>query len=120
MLPSAQTPACRTYLNLTETTCTACVCSAAAPSKSVLSSPISLSTVLEWCMGGGGGGGGGGGRRSRKSWAPPAFLEGEGGQDRARGRHLTAANTLSAFGRFNQCVCVCVGGGGGVLSAFGR
>ena len=35
------------------------------------------------------------------SWAPPAFLEG-GGQIRARGRHFTAANTLSAFGRFNQ------------------
>ena len=32
---------------------------------------------------------------------PPAFLEGRG-QDRARGRHLTAANTLSAFGRINQ------------------
>ena len=55
MLPSAQTPACRTYLGLTETTCTACGCSAAAPSNSV---PISFSTVLEWCMGGGGGGGG--------------------------------------------------------------
>ena len=36
----------------------------------------------------------------------PSF-SGGGGQDRARGRHLTAANTLSAFGRFNQ------GGGGG-------
>ena len=35
-----------------------------------------------------GGGGGGGG----------------GGQYRARERHLTAANTLSAFGRFNQWV----------------
>ena len=41
---------------------------------------------------------------------------GGGGQDRARGRHLTAANTLSAYGRFNQWG----GGGGGVLSAFGR
>ena len=35
------------------------------------------------------------------AWASPAFLEG-GAQDRARGRHLTAAYTLSAFGRFNQ------------------
>ena len=56
MLPSAQTSAW-TYLSLTETTCTACGCSAAAPLNSV---PISFSTVLEWCMGGGGGGGGGG------------------------------------------------------------
>ena len=30
------------------------------------------------------------------------------GQDRARGRHLTAANALPAFGRFDQ-----FGGGGG-------
>ena len=37
----------------------------------------------------------------------PSF-SGRGGQDRARGRHLTAANTFSAFGRFNQW-----GGGGG-------
>ena len=36
---------------------------------------------------------------------------GGGGQDRARGRHLTAAYTLSAFGRFNQW-----GGGGGLMS----
>ena len=35
--------------------------------------------------------------------APPAFLEGIG----QGGRHLTAVNTLSAFGRFNE------GGGGG-------
>ena len=44
---------------------------------------------------------------------------GGGGQDRARGRHLTAANTytLSAFGRFNKFGGG--GGGGGVLSAFG-
>ena len=51
-----------------------------------------------------GGGGGGGG----------------GGQDRARGSHLTAAYTLSAFGRFNQWEGTVrfrpiqpVGGGGG-------
>ena len=44
------------------------------------------------------------------SWASPAFLEGGGGaQDRARGRHLTATYTLSAFGRLNQW-----GGGGAV------
>ena len=41
---------------------------------------------------------------------------GGGGQDRARGRHLTAANALPAFGRFDQFGG---GGGGGVLSAFG-
>ena len=40
---------------------------------------------------------------------------GGGGQDRPRGHHLTAVNTLSAFGRFYQR-----GGGGGVLSAFGQ
>ena len=46
-------------------------------------------------------------------WAPPAFLEGGGGgQDRARGRHLTAMNMLSAFGGFNQQ------GGGGVAVRF--
>ena len=46
----------------------------------------------------------------------PSFSgRGGGGQDRARGRHFTAVNTLSAFGRFNQW-----GGGGGVLSAFGQ
>ena len=39
---------------------------------------------------------------------PQLFWKGGGGQDRARGRHLTAAYTLSAFGRFNQW-----GGGGG-------
>ena len=40
-------------------------------------------------------------------WAPPAFLEGGGwvgvgggGQNRARGRHLTAVNMLSAFSGF--------------------
>ena len=49
--------------------------------------------------------------------APPAFLEGGGGQDRARGRHLTAVNTLSAFGRFNQWGG---GGGGGGAFRFGR
>ena len=38
------------------------------------------------------------------------------GQDRARGRHLTAANALPAFGRFDQFGG---GGGGGLLSAFG-
>ena len=48
-------------------------------------------------------------------WVPPAFLEGGGGQNRARGTHLTATNMLSAFSRFNQRE----GGGGGVLSAFG-
>ena len=46
------------------------------------------------------------------AWASPASLE-EGGQDRARGHHLTAAKTLSAFGRFNQC-----GGGGGGFVRF--
>ena len=56
-----------------------------------------------------GGGGGGGG----------------GGQDRARGRHLTAAYTLSTFGRFNQwggwcCPLSTDSTSGGVLSAFGR
>ena len=44
-----------------------------------------------------------------RSQAVPAFLEGVG-QDRARGRHLTATNTLSAFGRFNQ-----LGGGVGEI-----
>ena len=39
MLASAQTPAW-TYPSLTETTCTACECSAAAPSNGVLSSSI--------------------------------------------------------------------------------
>ena len=49
------------------------------------------------------------------AWAPLAFLErgGEGGQDRARGRHLTAAYTLSAFGQR-------IRGGGRVLSTFGQ
>ena len=52
------------------------------------------------------------------SMGAPSFSgRGGGGQDRARGRHLTAANTLSAFGKFNQWGG---GGGGGVLSAFGR
>ena len=46
-------------------------------------------------------------------WAPLAFLEG-GGQDRARGCHLTAANMLSAFGGFNQWGR----GGGGVAVRF--
>ena len=75
----------------------------------------------------------------------PSFSGGRGGgggQDRARGHHLTAASMLSAFGRFSQWGGVCfrpiqpVGrgavrfqliqpvegggdGGGGVLSAFG-
>ena len=44
----------------------------------------------------------------------PSF-SGKGALDRARGRHLTAANTLSAFGRFNQW-----GGGGGGAVAFGQ
>ena len=48
---------------------------------------------------------------------PPAFLEGGGGgggggQDRARGCHLTAANTFVRFWLIQQ-VCVCVWGGGG-------
>ena len=47
----------------------------------------------------------------------PSF-SGRGGQGRARGCHLTAAYTLSAFGRFNQWGGG--GGGGGGLSAFGR
>ena len=47
--------------------------------------------------------------------ASPAYLEGGGGQDRARGRHLTAANTLSAFGRFNQWGGGGGGGGGGLV-----
>ena len=48
----------------------------------------------------------------------PSFSgRGGGGQDRARGRHLTAMYTLSAFSRFNQ---LGGGGGGGVLSAFVR
>ena len=59
MLPSAQTPVW-TYPSLTETTCTVCGCSAAAPSNSVLSNPIIEYTVpckmVHW--GGGGGGGG--------------------------------------------------------------
>ena len=38
----------------------------------------------------------------------PSFSGRGGGQDRARGRHLTAAYMLSTFGRFNQ------GGGGAV------
>ena len=46
----------------------------------------------------------------------PAFLEG-GSQNRAKGRHFTAANTLSAFGRFNQGGG---GGGGGGCSLLGR
>ena len=56
-----------TDVDLTETTCTASGCSAAAPLNSVLSSPISLSTVLVPCKmvyGGGGGGGGVGGVRT--------------------------------------------------------
>ena len=55
-----------------------------------------------------------------KTWVPAAFLEGgEGGGARIgqRGHHLTAANTLSAFGRFNQQR---EGVGGWVLSAFGQ
>ena len=62
----AQTPAW-TYPSLTETTCTACGCSAADPSNGVLSSPIIEYRVqyhVQWCIRGGGGGGGGG--RSRK------------------------------------------------------
>ena len=52
---------------------------------------------------------------------PQLFWKGGGGgQDRARGRHLTAAYTLSTFGRFNQWGGGGGGGGGGVLSAFGR
>ena len=35
-------------------------------------------------------------------WVPPAFLEGGGGKNRARGRHLTGTNMLSAFSGFNQ------------------
>ena len=42
------------YPSLTETTCTVCGCSAAAPSNSVLSSPI-----IEYSTMWGGGGGGG-------------------------------------------------------------
>ena len=45
-------------------------------------------------------------------WVPPAFLEGGGGQNRAKGRHLTGTNMLSTFSGFNQR--------GGVLSAFGQ
>ena len=65
MLASAQTPAW-TYPSLTETTCTACECSAAAPSNGVLSSSIiEYSTIYNHYgalkEGGGGGGGGGGG-----------------------------------------------------------
>ena len=56
MLLSAQTPACRTYLSLTETTCTACGCSAATPSNSVLSSlPLSTIPCRMVCLGEGGG-----------------------------------------------------------------
>ena len=47
-----------------------------------------------------------------KHECPELFWK-RGGQDRARGRHLTAANTLSAFRRFNQWE-------GGGLSTFGR
>ena len=50
-------------------------------------------------------------------WAPPAFLEGGRwgwGQNRARGRHLTAMNMLSAFSRFQPGW----GGGGGVAVCF--
>ena len=64
----------------------------------------------------------------------PSF-SGRGGKDRARGRHLTAAYTLSTFGRFNQWggggggegggavrfrPIQPVGGGGGLMSAFGQ
>ena len=53
----------------------------------------------------------------KRTWASPAFLE--GGQDRARGRHLTAANTLSAFSRGGGAVCFWTdstsGGGGGAV-----
>ena len=43
------------------------------------------------------------------------FWKGGGGARIGQGgRHLTAAYTFSAFGRFNQW------GGGGVLSAFGQ
>ena len=49
------------------------------------------------------------------------ILEGGGGgrwgdQDRARGRHLTAVNTLSALGRFNERGGGGGGGGGGCCS----
>ena len=51
-------------------------------------------------------------------WAPPAFLEvGGWGQNRARGRHLTATNMLSAFSGFNQHGGG-VRGGGGVAVCF--
>ena len=62
---------------------------------------------------------------SFQSMGTPSF-SGMGGQDRARGgggggRHLTAVNKLSAFGRFNQRGGGGGGGGGGgVLSTFGR
>ena len=46
-------------------------------------------------------------------WAPLAILEGGGGQDRARGLHLTATSMSSAFSGFNQQGRV------GVLSAYG-
>ena len=65
MLASAQTPAW-TYPSLTETMCTACECSAAAPSNGVLSSSIiEYSTIYNDALKEGGGGGGGVGR-SRK------------------------------------------------------
>ena len=52
------------YPSLTETTCTGCECTAAAPSNGVLSSSIiEYSTIYNGVLGGGGGGGGG---RSRK------------------------------------------------------
>ena len=69
MLSSAQTSAW-TYPSLTETTCTACECSAAAPSKGVPSSPIiEYSTMYNGAFppGGGGGGGGGGGLETQEA-----------------------------------------------------
>ena len=44
-------------------------------------------------------------------WVPPAFLEGGGGKNRAKGRHLTGTNMLSVFSGFNQrwgggCSCL--------------
>ena len=50
----AQMSACKTYFSLTETTYTACGCSTAPPSNSVLSSPI-IEYNTEWCVGGEGG-----------------------------------------------------------------
>ena len=72
MLASAQTPAW-TYPSLTETTCTACECSAAAPLNGVLSSSIiEYSTIYNGALieGGGGGGGGWVGRSRKHSHLP--------------------------------------------------